>query len=290
MAKRNYIDRDEYHREMVKCKKAGELSPRALELIQIHIDRSSLKYSRTYESDQEREDCMSSAMMDILQYWKNFKESNVVQFKMIRNAHPGDQIKIIGKDWELVIGFHRGPAKVKDNEIISLIRDTRNRTISAMADTINEIHKDKVKITVDKMKRKVTFQDVTEDQSLVRLEIKMMEKETHISTKEGNPKSTLVYQTVKKDYEPDLLQYLSDEGKELKSEKEIDDFIMNSDISVPIPITDASGDGIIEFGEPGNCFSYFTSVIRNGILKEFKKKNKGTHVSIGTDKGEVYSI
>lgn len=289
--KKNYINRDVYHAEMVACKRNGNLSDKALKLIRLHIDKVSLKYSASYESEEEREDCMSSAMMDILQYWKNFKESNVTQFKMIRNATPNDEIIVTGKGgFNLIIHFHNGETVIKDNEIVAKIRSTRNRTISSMADAVNEQYGSMLQVTVDKMKRKITIQDVTEAQTMDEVVVKMVNVMTPLNTKEGNPKSPMVYQMVKNRWENDILEYLTEKGMELKSEKEIHDFMMDNDIKLKIPLTDASENGIIKFDEPGNCFSYFTSVIRNGILKEFKKKSRSAHVPIGTGKGEIYSI
>jgi len=68
--KREYINKKEFFDVIVECKETGELSKRAIELFQILANEA---INGLYYSDsRDREDCIQSALYDLLKYWRNF--------------------------------------------------------------------------------------------------------------------------------------------------------------------------------------------------------------------------
>lgn len=108
----NYIDKKELLAEMIKSKQQGKLTNRVVVMFMRMIREISRGFS--YKHKEDREDCNSQAMEDILRYWKRFNpehpKANVFSFftQMIKNG--------IGK------GFHKiRPDKMKG--VISLSKD-----------------------------------------------------------------------------------------------------------------------------------------------------------------------
>jgi len=67
-----YVDPDELRNEIIKSKKNGELTPRSLDMLILMSDEIAKNF--TYKYHQDREDCVSSAIEDILRYWKGYDE------------------------------------------------------------------------------------------------------------------------------------------------------------------------------------------------------------------------
>lgn len=85
-AKQNkyYINNRDFTNEIIRCKygllneetgyqhKAGELSPKAIEYFILLSNRAIQKL--TFTNPLDKEDCIQSAMLDLLRYWQNFNE------------------------------------------------------------------------------------------------------------------------------------------------------------------------------------------------------------------------
>lgn len=85
-AKQNkyYINNRDFTNEIIRCKygrlnaetgyqhTAGELSPIAINYFILLANRAILKL--TFSNPLDREDCIQSALLDLLRYWKNFNE------------------------------------------------------------------------------------------------------------------------------------------------------------------------------------------------------------------------
>ena len=85
-AKQNkyYINNRDFTNEIIRCKHgllneetgyqhtAGELSPKAIEYFMLLANRAIQKL--TFSNPLDREDCIQSALLDLLRYWKNFNE------------------------------------------------------------------------------------------------------------------------------------------------------------------------------------------------------------------------
>ena len=74
----------DFTNEIIRCKHgllneetgyqhtAGELSPKAIEYFMLLANRAIQKL--TFSNPLDREDCIQSALLDLLRYWKNFNE------------------------------------------------------------------------------------------------------------------------------------------------------------------------------------------------------------------------
>jgi len=70
---KHYINNKEFTEEIIKCKGTGELSNFA---IQCFISLANRAVDRLYFNDpRDREDCIQSALLDCLKYWKSFDET-----------------------------------------------------------------------------------------------------------------------------------------------------------------------------------------------------------------------
>jgi hypothetical protein len=152
--KREYINRDVYHSEIVACKKSGELTPKAIEMFTRHVKEVSKAFY--FEFSEDREDAVQSAIHDFLKYWKGIRENNVVQMKLLRDFVEGEEltIHIDGcKPIRCVAGkrndFKNGVFKVDD---------TVNHTLENLASML-EKHRAVVEITLHKVTKKITFMD-----------------------------------------------------------------------------------------------------------------------------------
>lgn len=84
-----YVSNKELLQEIIKSKEKGELTPRAIELLMRMAREISKVFKYKYEDD--REDCISYAIEDILKYWKGFdpaKSSNAFAYytQMCKNG------------------------------------------------------------------------------------------------------------------------------------------------------------------------------------------------------------
>lgn len=84
-----YVKNKDLLAEIVKSKEKGELTPQALEMLMKMAREISKVFKYKYEED--REDCISYAVEDILKYWRNFdpaKSANAFAYytQMIKNG------------------------------------------------------------------------------------------------------------------------------------------------------------------------------------------------------------
>jgi len=66
----HYVKNADLTAELRKSKAAGELTPTCVTMF-LRMIKESTKILK-YQNYDDREDCMSEAMMDILKYWKKF--------------------------------------------------------------------------------------------------------------------------------------------------------------------------------------------------------------------------
>lgn len=77
----NYINNKELLSEIIKSKEQNKLTPRSVELLW-KIAKESNKRLK-YKEPKDKEDCISSAMLDLLRYWNRFnpeKSTNAFAF------------------------------------------------------------------------------------------------------------------------------------------------------------------------------------------------------------------
>lgn len=65
-----YVKNADLLREIIESKKQGKLTPKAVEMFIKIANESSKKLK--YKDPMDREDCISSAIEDLLKYWKRF--------------------------------------------------------------------------------------------------------------------------------------------------------------------------------------------------------------------------
>lgn len=69
----HYINNKDFTEEIIKCKNEGELSKFAIDCF---ISLANRAVDRLYFQDyRDREDCIQSALLDCLKYWKSFDET-----------------------------------------------------------------------------------------------------------------------------------------------------------------------------------------------------------------------
>lgn len=159
----HYIDRHEFHREMVLCKKSGVISDKAIAFFNKLATEVSKDY--IFNQDDDKKDGISTATTDCWKYWRNFKESNVVQIFFERNLVSGEKVRIKianHKTYEFVAQAANCRGK-KD----FLIGETINKTLTNLVlainggETIKDISVDaKVAAFLDTINKKITFMDI----------------------------------------------------------------------------------------------------------------------------------
>jgi len=84
-----YVSNKELLQEIIKSKEENKLTPRAMELL-IKMSREISRVFK-YKYEEDREDCISYAIEDILKYWRNFdpaKSTNAFSYftQMCKNG------------------------------------------------------------------------------------------------------------------------------------------------------------------------------------------------------------
>lgn len=84
-----YVSGKELYEQIILSKQAGELTPRALKLLEIMIREISTIFK--YRLEEDKQDCMAFAMEDVIKYWNRFdpeKSNNAFAFftQMIKNG------------------------------------------------------------------------------------------------------------------------------------------------------------------------------------------------------------
>lgn len=321
---KDYIDKFEYHEEMVKCKKASELSNKVIAMFTIHATEVSKAY--WFSDEEERKDAIASAMHDFVCYWKNFKESNVIQLKLVRNFRLGETITLDICNYGVVT--YTAGTKTNETERTFKIKDTTNHSLQELHDLVAKDLIGVVEPSLHKVTMKITFMDIhnandlsvksrvgiyvkdaTKDEypeliyvhhkkiskilkSLDVLEYNKRQVEKHINKIEldsRNKKATV--DTFKEQIEK-IISLLGAETLE----QMMDD--VGKALTKLDKTCDENGVYVHEFTDPPNAFNFFTSYCHNGILKGINKtspKNTRNGVllnlgSINNDSNGMYNL
>lgn len=71
MAKnKNYLNNKDLYNEIIQSKEAGKLTQNAEKMLILLAERTIRKLS--YLNEDDRQDCLQFALLDLLKYWKNF--------------------------------------------------------------------------------------------------------------------------------------------------------------------------------------------------------------------------
>jgi DNA-directed RNA polymerase specialized sigma subunit len=68
--KKNYLNNKDLHAAMKESKELGQLTPTAEKMLVLLAERTIRKMR--YVNEDDRNDCLQFAMLDLLKYWKNF--------------------------------------------------------------------------------------------------------------------------------------------------------------------------------------------------------------------------
>jgi DNA-directed RNA polymerase specialized sigma subunit len=94
-----YVKNADLRNEIIKCKEKDELSKEALEMLRLTAKKFS--ESLTYVYPEDREDCISFAIMDCYQYWRGYdpeKSPNAFAYytQIIKNGFAKGWRKLYG--------------------------------------------------------------------------------------------------------------------------------------------------------------------------------------------------
>lgn len=316
---KDYIDKVEYHAEMVKCKKAGKLSNKIIEMFTLHATEVSRGY--WFRDEEEKKDAIASAIHDFVSYWKNFKEFNVIQLKLIRNFRIGETITInVANYGEItyIAGTETDPEKNTFE-----IKDTTNHSLQILHDLVKEQMKDIIEPSLHKVTMKITFMDVKNGNDLsiksgVILNVKDAIKNEYSQLILQNTKKILkmlksidLIDFNKKQIQKNI-QRIEDTDRDQKKnlnmdtfEEYIDNIInmlgtevleqMMNDIGKPLTRIDKICENNIyihKFTAPPNAFNFLTSYCHNGILKGINKTSPkqtrgGVMINLGSINNEA---
>ena len=68
--KKNYLNNKDLYNEIVKSKEEGKLTRDAEKMLVLLAERAIRKL--TYVNEDDRNDCLQFALLDLLKYWQNF--------------------------------------------------------------------------------------------------------------------------------------------------------------------------------------------------------------------------
>jgi hypothetical protein len=218
----------------------------------------SKEVSRKYyfEFEEDYEDAASYAIYDLLKYWRGFKENPVVQLEVVRNFHPGEwfNIKIDAFDNIKIIAVDNLSTHTKEEKVLYFeIGETPNKSLTNMASALRNEY---LGIYLDRVKCKITFMDnynKTPDYDSYNSAIQffpLISGETYAYHENGK----------------NIVETIVVDGKTTKAKKKIHDLL-------PISCSKFHKPNVYMFKKPPNSFSYFTSVVNNGILKFIDKRN-----------------
>ena len=285
--KQHYLDRNEYHKELTKCKKKDELSPLAINMFRLHAKECARAFF--FDSDEDRKDAIASAVHDLWKYWRGFKECNVVQLKIVRNFVPGDTIIVDIHKCKKVV--YTAAEKRDLNKRHFLIGKNINTSLTNLIEVVQYRDKEKLEIFIDKIKNKITFMDKFNGddlsiKSMVNIEFKSKQPFVEIVKKKKDKKTKEYKEWIKlkpKEFE-EVKTKMFAIGIEVAYDKTDDVYILTYNR--------------FYFQDPPNAFSYYTSVARNGILKfinkmnpkHFRNSNKISISSVNSDKNGLFSL
>ena len=94
-----HVRNKDLREEIIRCKEQDKLTPVALEMLMLMADKFGNKLTYIYKED--REDCMSTAVMDCFMYWRGYnpeKSQNAFAYytQIIKNGYAKGWRKLYG--------------------------------------------------------------------------------------------------------------------------------------------------------------------------------------------------
>ena len=102
-----YVKNKELREELIKSKEADKLTPECLDMMMLMANRFTVKFSYIYP--QDREDCISFAILDCYLYWRGYnpeRSQNAFAYitQIIKNGY--------AKGWRKLHGHERGMTRI----------------------------------------------------------------------------------------------------------------------------------------------------------------------------------
>ena len=265
----NYLDREEFHAEMTKCKRQDALTNKAIVMLNTLATEVSRRYY--FEHEEDYQDASQQAMYDLLKYWRGFKENAVVRLPITRNFVAGEIVTIKMDRMEPVSFMATTPEKLGLGEprkdgvtfltkpgapTLFYIGETANKSLMNLATICKELHGKYLGVFLDRVKCIITFMDnLNLDPDYT----------TYNSSVEFTPVAkgeTLAYDEAGKV----ITDSVKVDGKMVKTKRLITGLLPISDAKFNLPHQ-------YRFKKSPNSFSYFTSVCNNGVLKYIDVRN-----------------
>jgi hypothetical protein len=152
----NYIDKNEYHDEMVKCKLENKLSDKIISMFLLHAKETSRLFR--FESKEDREDAIYFAIKDFINYWKNFKHLSVLKIFLERNFIENEEIEIHIENLKESFKF-----TAKEKPVIYTqfkIGETENKTLDFLKEKIDQRMSNYLQVSLHKVTKKINLMDI----------------------------------------------------------------------------------------------------------------------------------
>ena len=98
--KKNYLNNKDLYNAIVESKDQDKLTPTAEKMLMLLAERAINKL--TYVNNDDRDDCLQFAMLDLLKYWRNFnpKYTNAFAYftEIAKRGYAKDGIKYTRKN------------------------------------------------------------------------------------------------------------------------------------------------------------------------------------------------
>lgn len=163
MAKVNYIEKEDFNQEMLKCIEQNKLTDRSIELFNLLATEVSRRYN--FRHPEEREDAISSAVHDFASYWGGYKYKPVYNIVLVRNFEDDEKISIQIPNLETgnlePCFFVAKTTPTKPHEFA--IGETDNKSLEALCNLINNNTSLPITSTIHKVTKKITFIDKLND-------------------------------------------------------------------------------------------------------------------------------
>ena len=100
--KKNYLNNKDLHAAMSESKELDKLTPQAEKMLVLLAERAILKMR--YVNEDDKNDCLQFAMLDLLKYWRNFNPDYPNAFAYFTEIAKGKYIEFINRDENIDFG------------------------------------------------------------------------------------------------------------------------------------------------------------------------------------------
>lgn len=108
--KKNYLNNKDLYDAIVESKENDKLTPTAEKMLVLLAERAIRRL--TYVSDDDRQDCLQFALLDLLKYWRNFnpKYTNAFAYftEIAKRGYAKGWNKIHPKKYKSTLSLDRG--------------------------------------------------------------------------------------------------------------------------------------------------------------------------------------